>query len=244
MHLPRKTLFFPGMVVLALILVFSAGTESLAAFLTAERPRDEAFRTGLKKELSCLNISIETSASDLREILDRKVPRELYKGSTKTRGLTADILRNGPIAVSAADNYIYLSIPVTISLGYGVFETPAVTARLKFRVNASVARDWKINAEVYYMGLSDLLADQVGIGPLSIKPRSIVEGLVLPLQRSLSELATRKLNEKFQIRAQVARVWSTAQKPILLDKSYSAWLKVTPREVMVYPLYARNNQVR
>jgi hypothetical protein len=35
-----------------------------------------------------------------------------------------------------------------------------------------------------------------------------------------------------------------AQKPILLDKNYSAWLKLTPREVLLSPLYARNNRVR
>jgi len=32
---------------------------------------------------------------------------EIYKGSTKYRGLTADIRRNGPMAVSAADNFLY-----------------------------------------------------------------------------------------------------------------------------------------
>ncbi len=244
MHLSRKILSLLGTAALALTLFSCAGTNPRIASLAAERPRDEAFRTELKKEVSTLNIGIEASTSELSENLNRIVPRELYRGSTRTRGLTADILRNGPIDVSASDNYIYLTLPVSMSLGYGSFETPPVATRLKFRLNARVTPDWKINADVHYMGLSDLMAEEVGIGPFSIKPRSIVDGITQPLQQTLSSLINRKLNEKFPLRVQVAEVWNAARKPFLLDKNYNAWLKLSPREVMIYPLYAWNNQIR
>ncbi|HTP66011.1 MAG TPA: DUF4403 family protein, partial [Geobacteraceae bacterium] len=244
MHLSRRFLSFFGMAALSLVLFSCAGTNSRVAFLAAERPRDEQFRTELKNEPSTLNISIEASAAELGDILNRVTPKELYKGSTRTRGLTADILRNGPIVVSAADNYVYLTVPITISLSYGMFETPAISSKLKFRLNARVTPDWKICADVSYMGLSDLFAEEVGIGPLSIKPRGTVEGITQPLQQTLSDLVSRKLNEKFPLREQVARVWGASQKPILLDRNYSAWLRVTPREVQMYPLYARDNRVK
>jgi len=125
-----------------------------------------------------------------------------------------------------------------------MFETPAISSKLKFRLNARVTPDWKICADVSYMGLSDLFAEEVGIGPLSIKPRGTVEGITQPLQQTLSDLVSRKLNEKFPLREQVARVWGASQKPILLDRNYSAWLRVTPREVQMYPLYARDNRVK
>src|SRR5665811_747478 len=56
--------------------------------LKAERPRDEAFRTVLKKETSTLNIPIEASTDDLARVLNQTVRKELYKGSTKTRGVS------------------------------------------------------------------------------------------------------------------------------------------------------------
>lgn len=244
MHLFRKTLSLPAMAMLALSLISCASVNTGVNHLTAERPKDEAFRKELKKELSSLNIAVEASASELGDTLNRIIKRELYKGSTKTRGLTADVLRNGPIVVSAADNYLYLTIPTTISLSYGIFETPAIAARLKFKLNAKVTPDWKIKVDVYYTGLSDLLTEEVGIGPLSVKPRNIVDGITLPVQRTLSDLVERKINEKFPLKARAAKVWNAAGKPILLDKNYNAWLKITPREVLIYPLYAGNNQVK
>ncbi|MDD2850646.1 MAG: DUF4403 family protein [Desulfuromonadaceae bacterium] len=212
--------------------------------LTAAKPKDLAFRTALKKEPSNLNVTVETTAADLGNTLNRLIPSALYKGSTKTSGVTADIVRNGPIGVAAADNFVYLTVPISISLSYGLFETPTIAAKLRFKVHATVSPDWKVTAEVYYTGLSDLFAEEVGIGPISIKPRSIIEGATKPVQRIFSNLINTKLNEKMELKTQVTKAWNASQKPILLDKRYNAWLMITPQEILLYPFYARNNMVK
>ena len=212
--------------------------------LMAEQPRDEAFRTVLKKETSTLNIPIEASTDEIAGALNQTVRKELYKGSTTTGGMTADVVRNGPIVVSATDNYLYVTLPVAMSLSYGMFKTEAIPLKLKFKATANITPDWRMHTEITYLGLSDLLAEDVGIGSLSLKPRSIAEGIIKPVQKELSDLIEQKINDLFPLKTQVAEVWNTAQKPVLLDKNYNAWLKLTPREVMLYPLYAQNNKVR
>jgi Domain of unknown function (DUF4403) len=208
------------------------------------RPKEEAFRTILKKETSTLNIPIEMTTEELAKVLNQSVHKDLYKGSTKTSGLTADVVRNGPLAATASGNYLYVTIPVTMSLSYGMFETPAIPLKLKFKATAGVTPDWRLHTEVHYMGLSDLLAEDIGIGPLSLKPRGIVEGIVQPVQNMLSDLVTQKVNTLVPLKSLIAKAWNTAQKPILLDKNYGAWLKLTPREVMMFPLTAQSNRVR
>ena len=229
---------------LAILVATMPACSGVKPSLSAEKPRDEAFRTALKKELSSLNVPIEASADDLAKSLNQAIRKELYKGSTKTRGVTADIVRNGPIVVSAADNFLYFTLPISLSLSYGMFETQALPFTLKFKANARISSDWKLNIEVYYLGLIDLLAEEIGIGPLSLKPRSIVEGVTQPVQKVLSDVLSKKINDLFSLKAQIATVWSAAQKPVLLDKNYNAWLKLTPREVMLSPLYTQNNRVK
>ena len=236
----RWALSLVSLMLLALTLSSCAGVRPL----TAERPREEAFRTVLKKESSTLNIPIETSTGELSRVLNQAVPKELYKGSTKTLGLTADVIRNGPIVISAADNYLYVTLPISMSLSYGMFETSAIPLTLKFKATAGITPDWRLHAEIYYLGLSNLLAEEVGIGPLSLRPRSIVEGITQPVQRVLSDMIMRKINDLFPLKAQVAKVWNSARKPLLLDKNYNAWLMLTPREVLMYPLSAQNNKVK
>lgn len=244
MFLLRKIICLVGMALFVMTMAACAGTQAGGKQITAGQPLEEAFRTELKKELSSLNITIEASENELRDTLNRLTPRELYRGSTRMTGVTALILRDGPVLVHAADNFIVLTVPVSLTLRYGIFETRPLATKLKFKLTASVTPDWRVISEVYYTGLTDLLADEVGIGPVSLKPRSIVEGATQPLQRTLSDLIGRKLNEKFPLRPEVAKVWNAAQKPILLDKKYNAWLMLTPKEALIYPVYAQNRNIR
>jgi len=212
--------------------------------LVAERPFEEAFRMELKRNVSTLNVPIETTTDDLAMVLNRTLRNELYKGSTHTSGLTADVLRNGNISISASDNYLYITVPITMSLSYRMFETPSVPLKLKFRVNAGVTPDWRVRTDVHYLGLSDLMAEEIGIGFVKFKPRKIVDDVTLPLQQMLSAQISQNINDLFPLKTQIANVWNTAHKPVLLDKSYNAWLKLTPSEVMLYPMSAHNNNVK
>ena len=241
MHVFKKTVSSLVLAAVALTLAACAGVKPS---LTAERPSDEAFRTVLKKETSTLNVAIEASSDELGKVLNQTIRRELYRGSTRTGGLSAEVFRNGPIVVSAADNYLYLTLPITMSLSYGMFETPSVPLKLRFRASARITPDWRLNTDVSYVGLSDLLAEEIGIGPLSIKPRAIVEEITQPVQKVLSDMVGKKVNDVFPLKSQVAKAWYAAQKPILLDRNYNAWLNLTPREVMLSPLSAQNNRVR
>ena len=232
------TLLLPAICALSLT---SAADDSQ---LTAEKPVIEAFRTALKKETSTLNIPIEMTTDELAKILNSTIGKELYKGSTKTKGMSADVFRNGPISLSAADNFIFITLPANISLSYGMFETNPVPLKLKFKVTASVTPDWHIRPEVFYLGVSDLLAEEVGLGPLSFKPRSVVDGITQPVQRLLSSVVEKKLNELLPLKTQIARVWTTAHTPILLDRGYKTWLRIAPQEIVISPLYAQNNRVK
>ena len=236
----KRPLFLVALSLIAATLCSCAGAKPLMA----DRPRDEAFRTVLKKETSTLNIPIEMSADEFAGILNQTIRKELYKGSTKASGLTADVARNGPITVSADDNYLYITLPLAMSLSYGMFETRAIPLKLKFKATVGITPDWQLRPEIYYQGLSDLLAEEIGVGPFSFKPRGIVEGIVQPVQKMLSDLIAKKINDLFPLKTRVAKVWDSARKPIPIGENYNAWLKLTPREVMLYPLYARNNRIR
>ncbi len=221
-----------------------AGGAAHTGSLVAEKPPEEPFRTALKQEPSHLNVTLEASDRELSDTLNRLTPHELYRGSTGTNGLTAVVLRNGPLQVVAADNFIHLTVPIALTLRYGIFEAPPLTAKLSFKITASVTPDWKVHALVYYTGLSDLLAEEVRIGPFSFRPRHIVDGITQPVQRVLADLIAWRLNERFPLRPEVLKIWNAAQRPILLDRQYRAWLTLTPHEALLYPLYAQHHLIR
>lgn len=229
---------------LGLLLAIPAALYAGETLLTAEKPAAEAFRTALNKEVSTLNVPVEMSTDELAKILNQAIRKELYRGSTTTKGISTDLLRNGPILVSATDNFLYITLPIVMSLSTGMFETKPIPLKLKFRATAGVTPDWRLQADVFYLGISDLLAEEIGLGPLSFKPRSIVDGVTRPVQKILSDMVSKKINDQLQLKTQVAKVWNSAQSPVLLDRTRKTWLTLFPREVMLSPLYAHNNRIK
>jgi hypothetical protein len=192
---------------------------------------------------SSINLSVETTAADLAAIINRSLPKDLYKGEGGV-GTTVTVLRNGPVAVTAADNFVYFTLPVQLTFSYFAYESYPLRAGLRFKANIDVTPDWRLKTELYYTGLADNLAETVKLGPLSLKPKRMVENVTQPVQRLLAPIIDAKVNESVQLRAKVAPLWHNAFSPKLVSKEYSAWLKLNPEKIVMTPLTTANNKVR
>ncbi len=193
--------------------------------------------------VSSINLRVETSAADLSAIVNQSLPQELYKGQGGL-GTSVKVLRTGPVSITTNDNFIYLTLPVQLTFGYGFYESYPLRAGLKFKARVDVTPDWRLKTELYYTGLSDNLADTLKLGPLSLKPKSMVEGITQPVQRLLAPIIDNKVNDAVQLRAKVAPLWQNAFNPSMINKEFSTWLKLTPEKIVMSPLLATHNQIR
>lgn len=191
---------------------------------------------------SSINLTVDATAADIGTIVNKSLPKELYKGQSSL-GTSVTVLRTGPVAVTAADNFIYFAVPVQLTFSYAIYESKPLRAELRFKARLSVLPDWRLKTELYYTGLADNLADSFSIGPISIKPKSTVEGLTQPIQRLLAPIIDAKVNDAVQLRAKVTPVWQNAFTPRLVNREYGAWLKLTPEKVLMGPLQAASNRV-
>jgi len=192
---------------------------------------------------SSINLSVETTAADFAAIITHSLPNELYKGQGGL-GTSVTVLRAGPVAVAAADNFVYLTLPVRLTFGYGFYESDPLRVELRFKARVSVTPDWRLKTDLYYTGLSDNLAGTFNLGPLSLKPKNMIESITQPLQRLLAPIIDAKINDSVQLRARVAPLWQHAFSPMLVNKEFSAWLQLTPEKIVMSPLVAANNRIR
>ena len=191
---------------------------------------------------SSINLSIMASATDLAAIINQSLPKELYKGQGEL-GTSVTVLRTGPIAVTANDNFVYFTVPVQLTFGYALYESHPLRAGLKFKATVHVTPDWRLKTEIYYTGLTDNLADTFKLGPLSLKPKSMVENITQPVQKLLAPIIDNKINDSVKLRAKVAPLWQNAFTPKLVNKEFSAWLKLTPEKIVMSPLETASNQI-
>lgn len=191
---------------------------------------------------SSINLNVMASATDLAAIINQSLPKELYKGQGGL-GTSVTVLRTGPIAVTASDNFVYFTVPVQLTFGYALYESHPLRAGLKFKATVNVTPDWRLKTEIYYTGLTDNLADTFKLGPLSLKPKSMVENITQPVQRLLAPIIDNKINDSVKLRAKVAPLWQNAFTPKLVNKEFSAWLKLTPEKIVMSPLETASNQI-
>lgn len=192
---------------------------------------------------SSINLSVEAPAADLSAIVNQSLPKDLYKGQGGL-GTTVTVQRTGPVVITASDNFIYLTLPVQLVFSYGFYESYPLRAGLRFKARVNVTPDWRLKTELYYTGLSDNLVDTLKLGPLSLKPKSMVEGITQPVQRLLAPIIDTKVNDAVQLRAKVSPLWQNAFNPTMVSKEFSTWLKLTPEKIVMSPLLATNNQIR
>jgi len=192
--------------------------------------------------VSSINLSVEAPAADLTAIVNQTLPKVLYKGQGGL-GTAVTVQRTGPVVITASDNFIYLTLPVQLVFSYGFYESYPLRAGLRFKARVNVTPDWRLKTELYYTGLADNLADTLKLGPLSLKPKSMVEGITQPVQRLLAPIIDNKVNDAVQLRAKVAPLWQNAFNPSMINKEFSTWLKLTPEKIVMSPLLATNNQI-
>jgi hypothetical protein len=192
---------------------------------------------------SSVNLSIVASTTDLAAIVNQSLPKELYKGQGGL-GTSVTVLRTGPVVVSASDNYLYLTLPVQLTFNYAMYQSPPLKAGLKFKARMNVTPDWRLKTELYFIGLSDGLAETFKVGPLSLKPRSMVESISQPVQRLLAPIIDNKVNDAVQLKAKISPLWQNAFNPMLVSKEFSTWLKLTPEKIVMSPLLAANNRIQ
>ncbi|NJD91976.1 MAG: DUF4403 family protein [Geobacter sp.] len=191
---------------------------------------------------SSINLSVEASCSDLAAMINKALPKELYKGKGGL-GITVTVLRTGPVTVAASDNFVYFALPIQLTFSNALYESYPLRAGLRFRARVSVLPDWRLRTELYYTGLTDNLVDNFKLGPISLKPKSLVENVSQPVQQLLAPIIDTKVNESVQLRAKIAPLWQSAFEPKLVSKEFSAWLKLTPQKIVMTPLLAASNRL-
>ncbi|MDD2274085.1 MAG: DUF4403 family protein [Desulfuromonadaceae bacterium] len=191
---------------------------------------------------STINLSVDANTADLSRILNQSLQKDLYKGKGAF-GASVEVIRTGPAVITAANDFIYISLPVQLSFGYGMFTSLPLKTDLHFKAKITPTTDWRLKTELYYTGLSDGLAESVNLGPLSLKPRTLADGVTQPLQKLLAPIIDTKINESVKLREKIAPLWQSAFTPVLVDKKFSAWLKLAPEKVVLGPLQAANNRL-
>jgi hypothetical protein len=162
--------------------------------------------------------------------------------------LNLEAVRTGLITVSAANNTLTLTVPLSVNAQMPVknsfFKTTAngtATGIATATTTLSLGPDWRVQSKT--TGTITLSEGQLKVGPLKMSIADLwnrnAERLSAPLFKSLDK----HVASEVKIRPQVERLWNRTIKPLRVGKAPPSWLVLSPERIRVAQPKMRNNAV-
>ncbi|PSR55060.1 hypothetical protein AHMF7605_16895 [Adhaeribacter arboris] len=223
----------------------TAPTQSVAAAPAFER------------KLSTITVPISFQAATLETKLNQELNGILYKDDNlEGDNLAVTVSKIGKLGIRAEQNKIYFTVPLHIfAKGRWKWEPckicPVIDKSestefdvvVKTESLLSFTEDYKVKTVT--TGDFDWGATKptLTVGPLKIGLARFVEPAMQNQMARLSNMLDQEIQKRLNIRQYVQEAWLKLQQPIQLDKTYNAWLTVTPQDIRISPLQATNGEL-
>ncbi len=248
MNRPKAFVFL-----ISLFLFSSCGTTKIVS----EAPEKEAYINTFQKKASVINIPISFDVKELENKVNQQFTGVIYKDNNiNDDNYMVTVTKTGKISVFAENNKLYFNVPLHI-WARGRWEwtacdfCPTLSKEgetnfdiiVKSKTAITITPDWKIKTVTE--GDFDFgdVKPSISIGPLSINIRPIVESPLRSQFKSLTAWLDKEVQNKAQIKDLVKTAWTSLQDPILLNKDYDMWLKITPMELHATQLQASKGKL-
>jgi hypothetical protein len=162
--------------------------------------------------------------------------------------LTLEAVRTGPIAVTAQDNKLTLTVPLSVSaqmpMKASFFKTTAngtATGTANVTTTLSLGPDWRVHSKTD--GVITLSEGQLKVGPLKLSIAELWNRNAARLSQPLFKSLDKHIASEVKIRPQIERLWTRTTKPLRVGKAPLSWLVLSPERIRVAQPQMHDNAV-
>jgi hypothetical protein len=210
-----------------------------------------------KPQLSSITVPVSVSIAALESRLNQEVADVLYKDTNlNDDNVAITVAKKGKITIRAEQDKIYISLPLQVyAKGRWKWDPcklcPAIDKTEDTNFDMVIRTESKIGLTEDYRISTITTGDfewgktkpTIELGPLKIGLARFVEPALRQQISTLSKQLDKELQQHLDMKKYVSEAWLMLQEPLKLDDAMNAWLTVTPKEVRMAPLYARNGSL-
>ncbi|MDQ4141995.1 MAG: DUF4403 family protein [Bacteroidota bacterium] len=249
--------YFITLSVLITSTFFISGCQKTATIKAPAPDQAVAAAPVFERKLSTITVPISFKATTLETKLNQELNGTLYKDDNlEGDNLAVTVTKTGNLGIRAEQNKIYFSVPLHIfAKGRWNWQPckicPVIdkTESTEFDVVVntesllSFTEDYKVKTVTTSNFDWGATKPTLTIGPLKIGLARFVEPAIQNQMSRLSGMLDQEMQNRLNIRQYVQEAWLKLQEPIQLDKTYNAWLTVTPQDIRISPLQAANGEM-
>lgn len=210
-----------------------------------------------EQKLSTITVPVSFQVATLENKLNQELNGILYKDDNlEGDNMAVTVSKTGRLGIKAEQNRIYFTVPLHIfAKGRWKWEPCKVCPVIdksestefdvvvKTESLLSFTQDYKVKTATTGDFDWGNTKPTLSIGPLKIGLARFVEPAMQNQMTRLSGMLDQEIQNRLNIRQYVQEAWLKLQQPIQLDKTYNAWLTITPKDIRISPLQAANGQL-
>jgi hypothetical protein len=230
----------------ALFLFYLLSVLSAIAQTEPAKPMEQYTKDTEILNPSIVNIPVRIEAYEIERTVNNRINGVLYEDYNYNDGdgIMMKVMKSNWINVWFDGlNNLYYRVPVSLWFKKNLTITEAEATgeiALKFKTNFKINENWGIetytNVEGYDWIQQPTLNAGWGIPITSVANYAIEKNKVM-----LGQLIDKQVRESFDFKLLISNAWTTIQAPTLLSPIYKAWMKVTPKNIAMSPIYTRDN---
>jgi len=242
--------------IICILLFVQACTSSSS--LAPVAPTQETKPTPVfQPKLSTINIPVSFRITTLEDRLNQEFAGVLYKDEDLTGdNVAVTVSKTGRLGMQAEGNKIFFTVPLHIyAKGRWMWEACKICPTIqktedtefdlvvKSESLLSFTEDYRVKTVTTGNFEWGNAKPYITLGPLKIGLTRFIEPQMRKQMANLTARLDTEIQNRLLLKEYVQQAWLQLQKPIPIDKKMDAWLTITPQDIQVSPLVARNGEL-
>ena len=208
--------------------------------------------------LSTINIPVSFRLITLEDKLNQEFAGVLYKDEDLNGDdLAVTVSKTGRMSMQAEGDKIFFSVPLHVyAKGRWKWEACKICPTIqktedtefdmvvKSQSLVSLTEDYQVKTSTTGNFEWGNAKPFIMLGPIKIGLARFIEPQMRQQMSNLTARLDKEIQNRLLIKGYVQQAWLQLQKPIPIDKKLNAWLTITPQNIRVSPVVARNGELQ
>jgi len=208
----------------------------------------EAYQTfEYKPPVSHVVVPVELSLREIETELNKQLTGLIYEDDDFSDGVLMKVWKVNPILLSMKGEDIVYEVPIKIwskikwefnQFGFSVSDefTADASLRMTFNTKLKIGVFWTLEPQTTLEKYDWIEKPVITGGSISIPVTFIADRVIKSQQKVITSAIDDEIKQQIQLRKYVEEGWNAMHQPIQLYNNPTAWLRISPSNIVVTPL--------
>jgi Domain of unknown function (DUF4403) len=212
-----------------------------------------------ERYLSTLNLSLNIGLIDIENQINNQLQGLIFEDNSMEDNnndqFMAKVWKREPIKASALNNEILFKVPLKVWLKVGYkaaplgFEISTVKEtefdfNVNFKSTFSISNKWDAITKTTLVNYEFITTPKVKVGPIEVPVTSMLKKALDAKAPEIIKALDKSIKDKIEIKKYIIQAWNQTIQPYMLSEKYRTWLKVSPVELQLSPIFIEKNIVK